>query len=133
LILKEIAMPGKDKIVDEHFWITATTLGVNGFIISSNCNCFAPPLLRAVSIVISLYAGFLIIHRSAAHADKISIPKELASIPEKDKSFLHKGLETIVHVMLIPRHLLFVVFEFSGAFFYLLLVIISCAGVLFSR
>jgi hypothetical protein len=122
-------MGDKEKIVDEHFWFTATTLAVNGYLIATNTPPQYNALTKITSTLISLYAIFLIIHRSAALADKIQMPESIRRIPERDKSFIHKGKETWVHIKLVPKHLVFVIFEFSGAFFYLLLVLVSCVAV----
>jgi len=122
-------MGDKDKIVDEHFWFTATTLAVNGYLLSSDIISKYNLSAKIISSFISLYAIFLIIHRSAAHADKIHMPESLKNIPESEKTFIHKGKETWIHFKLIPEHILFVIFEFSGTLFYLILVLFSCIAV----
>ena len=122
-------MNDKTRIVDEHFWITATTLAVNGYLISTDISLQYITLVKYVSTIISLYAIFLIIHRSAAHADKIQMPEAISKLSERDKTFIHKGKETWIHIKLVPKHLLFIIFEFSGALFYLLLVSVSCIAV----
>lgn len=122
-------MADKDKIVDEHFWFTATTLAVNAFLISTNTIQRYAISLKAISTVISLFAIFLIVHRSAAHADKIRMPRGLKRIPERSKTSIHKAKETWVFLKLFPKHLLFVICEFSGALFYLILVLGSCIAV----
>jgi hypothetical protein len=77
----------KKTIVDEHFWFTLTTMGVNGFLISINPNTINPTLVKIASLIISLYAAFLIIHRSAAHAGKLEEFKNkwLPKKAEKEK------------------------------------------------
>ncbi len=122
-------MSGKNTVIDEHFWFTATTLAVNGFIISTKFN---PPQMAFITIfstLISCYAIFLIVHRSAADADKIDLPEDLRKLPESKKTFIDKGRETWYHLKIFPKHFLFVVFEFSGALFYVFLVFASCVAV----
>jgi len=121
-------MGDKDKIVDEHFWITATTLGLNAYLISEKQNLGNSLCTVFFSTIISLYAIFLILHRSEAHADKIKLPPDL-QIPESEKTYKHKLRETCCHFRMLPSQFLFVVCEFSGAFFYMLLVFFSCIGV----
>jgi len=122
-------MENRGKIVEEHFWSAATTMAVNAFIMSAHLSPSQVPWAKGVSAIISLYAAFLIGHRSAAHADKLHYPGHLSHIPESDKQPWHKAQETWCHVKLFPRHLLFVICEFSGALFYLILVVISHLGV----
>lgn len=126
----------KHRIVDEHFWFTATALGFNAFLISlasKDSAVDAPDVLALCSIIVSLYASYLIIHRSAAYADKLQIPKRLEGVEEKEKSFLDKGQETVYHLWTCARHVPWVVFEFSGSLFYLLLVVLSSLGVLYAH
>lgn len=116
-------------IVEEHFWFTATVLAVNGFIISTESDLIQTLFAPIFSTFISCYAIFLVVHRSSAHADKIKLPDNLAKLPESQKTFLDKGRETLCHLKIFPRHFLFVVFEFSGALFYTVLIISSCIAV----
>jgi hypothetical protein len=120
-----------DQIVSEHFWFTATTLGLNAFLISADPSPSTAWWARACSTAVSAYAVFLIVHRSAAHAGKLAdlYPEDLRALSESQKEFWHKGRETWAHLKIFPRHLLFVVFEFNGALFYVSLVVLSCLGV----
>jgi len=119
----------KNNILQEHFWFTATTLAVNGFLMSDTIWNKHPCTARTVSIIISLYAAYLIIQRSLAAAGKIKFPKKLKDIKPDKKTFLHKACETWYILTKVPGHLPFVVCELSGSFFYLLLVLASCGGV----
>lgn len=118
-------------IIDEHFWFTLTTLTVNGFLINSpHVTTF---LARFVSTMVSAYAGFLVVHRSAEHSGKLETlgrccPR-LWKRDEKDKWFWDKLLETIFNLGYCAWHVLFVFCEFSGALFYLVLIVLSCIGV----
>ena len=120
-------MAGSDRIVDEHFWFTATTVTVNALVASAISKPGAPSLtFKVLSTVISAFAMYLILQRSAAHAGKIKVPQELLILSESDKTFRHKIRETWASMKIVPSHLLFVVGEFSGALFYLVLVGGSC-------
>jgi hypothetical protein len=117
-------------ILNEHFWFTATTLAVNAFLISATIQgkySFAARV--AVSTLISVYAAYLIVQRSAGAAGKIRFPEDLMKIPADQKTFRHKSRETWHTLRIVPSHLLFVVCELSGSFFYLLLVLASCVAV----
>ena len=122
-------MSDKSRILDEHFWFTATTLAVNISLFTTNNLNQHIILTKIASTIVSLYATFLIIHRSAAHADKIRMPESLQRIPEANKTFIHKAMETWVHFKLVPKHFLFVIFEFSGSLFYIILLVLSCIAV----
>lgn len=120
-------------ILQEHLWFTATTLAVNGFLMSEAIQNKHSCAARAVSTVVSAYAAYLIVQRSAAAADKIKLPEDLKNIKPDQSTFRHKVRETWYNVKIVPSHFLFVVCELSGAFFYLLLVLASCSGVWLSR
>lgn len=119
----------KGHIVHEHHWFALTTLGINAFFLVTD---FEEPKLfiaRILSTLVSTIAFFLIVQRAAMHEDQISYPKWLAEMEKGQKRFYHKALETLCHLLQFPKFLLFVVCEFSGAFFYGVLVVISCIGV----
>jgi hypothetical protein len=86
---------GKNKIVEEHFWFTAITVGFNAFVIEK-MSTDAKGVFYAVTLV-NFYAIFLILHRAAAHAGKIKYPKSIAQMDETEKRFYHKGIETLCH------------------------------------
>ncbi|MFC2152193.1 hypothetical protein ACFLSE_06655 [Bacteroidota bacterium] len=115
----------RSKIVDQHFWFTATAMGLNGFLIS-NCDKIDYSLLTVLWILfINLYICFLIIHRSAYHAGKIKLPKKLKEIPQSERGFKEKFNETRIHLIICLKHIPFVIGELSGSLLYLLLVITS--------
>jgi hypothetical protein len=120
-------------VLKEHFWFTATTLALNAFLLSDTIRGkYSFAARAAVSTLFSLYAAYLIVNRSAAAAGKIKFPRDLEEIPADQKTFKHKFRETWHTLKIVPRHLLFVVCELSGAFFYLLLLLVSCVGVWFT-
>ena len=124
-------MADKGTIVDEHFWFTATIMAVNGFIISSTAVSPYAVGAKCFSAAITLYAVFLIVHRSAAYSDKLQncYPERLKEMSGNNKTFVTKAWETWCHFKIFPGHLLFVICEFSGALFYLLLAVTSCVAV----
>ena len=127
-------MPSKaNNILQEHFWFTATTLAVNGFLMSANIGCKNWYVVRIISTLISAYAVYLIVERSASAANKIKLPKDLEDKKSDKKTASDKARETWHRFKIVPKHFLFVVCEFSGAFFYLLLVVASCIGVWLTR
>lgn len=123
-------------IVNEMFWFTATIIGINAFIIQEKeflIKSISLKNLYGVSTFMTFYAIYLIIHRSAAHANKLEPPISLEGIEEKDKTFVHKLKETISNVLVVLEHIPFVVAEFSGALFFVLLILLSYFGVLYIK
>jgi hypothetical protein len=121
---------GDTKIVDEHFWFTAMTVGFNAFVIDKmEMTCHGREVLYATTLV-NLYAIFLILHRAAAHAGKLKYPRFVAEMDETSKWFYHKGIETLCHFAAAIRMIPTVLFEFSGALFYILLITLSYLGVI---
>ena len=122
-------MPDNTHIPEEQFWFTATTVGVNAFLLSSTVP-IPSWLVAPVSVVMSIYCVFLILHRSAAHAEKLVTPKMCENVNEKDKTWRHKAAETRMHIRTVFRHIPFVVFEASRALFFVMLAVASCIAVL---
>lgn len=118
-----------DNVLREQLWFTATTLGVNALLMSDAAQDGHLVAARIASTVISLYAAYLIIQRSAGAAGKIKLPKDLEQVGADQRNWRHKARETWCRFRVIPAHFLWVVFEFSGSFFYLLLVLGSCGAV----
>lgn len=118
--------PVANNVLQEQLWFTATTLGVNAFLMSGTVPPKHPCMARLVSTVISLYAAYLILERSAGAAGKIKLPEGEAA----QKTYRDKWLETHDRLKVIPQHFLFVVGELSGSFFYFLLVFFSWVAVL---
>ena len=118
-----------DNVLQEQLWFTATTLAVNGLLMSDTVRHGHLVAARVVSTLISLYAAYLILQRSAGTAGKIKLPEDLERVDPGQRNWRHKARETWCRFKVIPAHFLFVVFEFSGSFFYLLLVLGSCGAV----
>ena len=124
-------MAEKGKIIDEHFWFTATTMALNGFIISSAKVKPYITTAKVLSLIVTLYAIFLIVHRAASYAGKLEecYPDKLKELSEDDKTYLKKTWETWCHLKAFPRFLLYVTCEFGSALFFLILVVSSCVAV----
>jgi len=121
-----------NNILQEHFWFTATAVGINAFLMSSDAKLCHWAVAPIVSSVLSAYAAFLIVHRSAAHAGKIDYSADLP--PEhKDRTWRHKLVETRCNIKAFVPHVWWIMCELSGAFFYFLLILLSCAGVWLAR
>jgi hypothetical protein len=118
-----------DNILQEQTWFTATTLGVNALLMSETAQTKHLLAARLASTVLSAFAAYLILERSAGATGKVDLPEDLKKIPANQKTPWHKVRETAARLKVMPAHLLFVVCEFSGSFFYLLLVLGSCAAV----
>jgi len=122
-------MASKTFITEEQFWFTATTVGVNAFLLS----CTLPIcewLIATVSVVMTTYCIYLILYRSAAHAGKLVKPKISENVDEKDKTWRHKAAETSMYLRTVFRHIPFVVCEASGSLFFVMLAGASCVGVI---
>ena len=118
-----------NNIRDEQFWFTATALGFNAFILSSKTEYAPKWFVVIISSTISIYAIFLIILRSAKHADKIEYEVKPKAM-EKEKSWKDKSQETTAHLKAVWKHIPWVIFEFSGSFFFVLIVAFSWIAVL---
>lgn len=109
-------------IQDQHFWITATTIAINAFLMSQ-----VDQLGLSVAGILwigllNLYAVFLILHRSAYHAGKLMLPDSCLNVPQQERGFRHKWAETRLNLPIVARQLFFAIGECSGTLFYLLLV-----------
>jgi hypothetical protein len=118
-----------NNIRDEQFWFTATAIGLNGFILSSNIESISKCFILAASTCVTFYAIFLIVLRSAKHADKIVYAPGMKG-SEKEKNWKDKKNETIAHLKAASHHIPYVIFEFSGSFFFVLIVVLSWVAVL---
>lgn len=123
--MKKIILNERSNVVDEHFWFTAITLAFNSFIIEKLKDETNNVFIITSAIVVNLYALFLILHRAAEHAGRLKYPKWLEHIPENEKLFYHKALETLINVWLTIKMVPIIICEFSGAFFYFLLILSS--------
>ena len=112
-------------IVDQHFWFTATMLGINGWLTSSSDKIVFSAFTLVWITFLNIYAIFLIIHRAAYHADKVIYPENLSNKPQSEKNVRDKLSETFINVKITLNHIPFVIAEFSGSLFYVLLVLTS--------
>ena len=121
----------KDRIVGEHFWFTATTLAVNGFLISSHDSVKAkiPGAWVIVgAIIVSLFAIYLVLHRSAHYAGKGQHPPPTGAREER-KTARHKFAETRYNSRVVCRHILPAICECSATLFYIVLITLSAVAV----
>lgn len=112
-------------IVDQHFWFTATMLGINGWLISSGDKIAFSTFTLIWITFLNGYAMFLIIHRAAYHADKVAYPEKLTNKPQSERNFRDKLSETLINIKITIKHIPFMIAEFSGSLFYTLLVLTS--------
>jgi len=122
-------LDGKNRIIDEHFWFTAITVAFNSFILEKFSDKLDSPLITTSAIIINSYAIFLILHRAAADSDRLKYPKWIEKMEENRKKFYHKGLESVINIWISIKMIPVVIFELSGAFFYILLILISFLGI----
>ena len=125
---KFMADNNHSNIRDEQFWFTATATGINAFVLSSKMQLMPNWFVGIISSTISAYAIYLIILRSAKLAEKIKY-KVTPKATEKDKNWKDKLLETTAHLKAAWRHIPIVVFELSGSFFFVLIVLFSWIAV----
>ncbi len=116
-----------DNVLQEHLWFTATTLGANVLLMSGSAQTNFHWLARMVSVILSLFAVYLILERSAGKAKKVKYPEGL--LEKEDKSWRDKRCETWARWKAMPEHSRWVLFECSGSLFYSLLVVGSCVAV----
>lgn len=113
-----------ENIRDEQFWFTVTTLGINGFFISSPQQVVHWYVSPIALTLISAYAIFLIGHRHANLTKTIEYPKQMPAVPWRQNL-----IKTYTHIKIFPSQLWLIICEFSGSFFYILLLLLSLAGV----
>jgi len=115
-------------IRDEQFWFTAATVAFNTVLIEHNVSqAHRTPVIVAAAVV-SLFGAWLVLTRWLHGARRA--PSEL----HQDWS-VATALERLQHTwrefIAVLRSLPFVLFELSGALFYLLLIAITFAGVVY--
>ena len=123
----------KDRIADEHFWFTATTLGLNGFLISQAAQWRLGTFAALWVGFLNLYGLYLVVHRAASHAGKLMAPPELQGRSQRERTYRDKLIETKYNLGTVCKHVPFVLFECSGALFFILLIITSYFGMLFAH
>jgi len=118
---------GGEKIIDEHFWFTATTIGFNFVVIDKIIGKVDFNYVFPYILIVNLYAIYLILHRAAAHAQRLA---PVSSKFEGDKTCADKLKETRNNVWSAIKMLPIVIVEFSGSLFYILLITGSFLGII---
>lgn len=111
--------------LQEHFWVTATTIGVHGFLMSK----LAADVDKGIIFWVSTSVWFLAIFRIAelAAARPVDVPSRTYETKHYD-TLTRKCFETIWNFRLLYKRLGFIVFECKGALFYVFLVSCSLCG-----
>lgn len=111
----------KKIIVDESFWFTATTLGINGFLVNSSNFHLSSIGLLLIGLV-NVFSIYLLVHRSASYHNKL---KGIGTNTVSDKF----KKETLPNLWISIKHVPMIFAEFSGSLFYILLIVVSFLGV----
>jgi len=120
----------RNRIIDQQFWFTATTLGINGFLISNYDKITYNHFTLGWIIFLDFYAIYLLVQRSASHAYKAKLPDNLTIKPQAERNFFDKLKETIFYFKVSFKHIPYIICEFSGTLFYILLVLSSLVATL---
>jgi len=113
-------------IRDEQFWFTAATIAFNTIIFQHDISKAHKCLVFSASAVISLFGAYLVLTRWLHGAGRAP-----AGAPENwSVATARQRLQyTCREFVAVLRSLPFVLFEASGALFYLLLIAVTFAGV----
>lgn len=118
----------RNRIIDQQFWFTATTMSVNGFLVSMCDKVNFSTFTFWWITFINFYAIYLLIQRGASHAYKTGLPPKLTIKPPSERGFLDKLKETVFYFKISFNHIPYIIGEFSGTLFYILLVLSSYAA-----
>jgi hypothetical protein len=125
----------KTNIVNEHFWFTATTIGVNGLAISQVDKVYISSTVIGVLFALTVYAVYLIVDRSAQYAMSNANTKHITKPVShyEGSNYLRLILErlwlTIREFWQYVKHTPFIIMEFGSSLFYILLIGASFWGV----
>jgi len=108
-----------------HFWITATTLAVHAFLMSKVAQKQFVTGIVIVGTIVWFLATFLIVEVAASGKDDVPSPIVCGY---HSRPYMRKFLESVWNARLLYKRLWFVLCEFKGAFFYLVLVFCSFLG-----
>ena len=126
-------MAETNRVLDEHFWFTATTLGFNAFVISSDQWTNHRNLMIIASSIISFLAIFLIVDRFGVSAQRLRLPDRFKDVPFEKYSLKDVGTFTFCRIKRFFPNLLFAIVECSGSLFYIILVAASWLAVFFRK
>ncbi|MBK7149500.1 MAG: hypothetical protein IPH78_11950 [Bacteroidetes bacterium] len=126
----------KKAIVDEQFWFTATTVGLNSLVISSSDKIHLNLFMVLIFGLLSLFAFILVLNRAAKYASYNGY-KQLEGYPGCSydggfsKVLLMRMKLTWWEIKGAIRYLPFAIVEFSGCLFYLSLIVCSYIGLFY--
>jgi hypothetical protein len=124
--------PEDNRRYTEQTWFAAATGTLNGLLLNGMKSIPEPGAVYAVkllSLLISLYAAFLVLQRSADAAGEFEKTENQIDEVSGETREGRKWRETRRNLRVAWRHLPFVLHEASGALFYLLLIGVSCLAV----
>ena len=107
---------------DEQFWFTAAVVGFNAVVLDKMSGCFSV----YASGVVSLFGIYILLTRWVTAADRQ--PQNPPNA--KSASAMERARYTAREIVIAGRAFPYVVAEFSGSLFYLLLIGVTFAAVL---
>lgn len=115
---------------DEQFWFTAAVTGFNGILLTS---AEVPPLslyaIIATVVAVTLFGSYLVLNRWMVGAGRSPThPPD-----SKSATALARLLYSLREMKASFRSLPYVIAEFSGTLFYLLVMVLGAAGVFFKN
>ena len=91
-----------DSTLQEHHWFTATTVVMNGFLLNGMQAVSYPCLLKLLATVVSAFAAYLVLERSAFAAKRNLVPPDdPGRRPPRGAS---KQRETVFKFKTVLRH-----------------------------
>lgn len=122
-----------ENVLKEHFWFTATTVTMNGFLLNGIQAITYGFLVKLLSLIVSAFAAYLVIERAASkESEDKELWPDLKDVPgEKKRDRKWREAQRKFHAVLLYTPV--VVSEASGSLFYLLLIGASCVGVLLAH
>jgi hypothetical protein len=115
-------------IRDEQFWFTAATVAFNTVLLQREISYAHKPLVIAAATAISLFGAYLVLTRWLHGAGRAPTDPPADWSVATPFERLHY---TCREFMAVLRSLPFVLFEASGALFYLVLIAITFSGVIY--
>jgi hypothetical protein len=115
-------------IRDEQFWFTAAVVGFNTVIIGADGVKLPVWFLVLASAMVSLFGAHLILTRWLAASGRSRID---SSYDNTNATVWQRGRYTLGEIRGYIRGFPYIVMELSGSLFYLLLIALTFAGVIY--